>query len=164
MALKEQHEGQSEAALLVQSIATETLRAFELLKALATIGVAASGLTMALRAILEDLSSNGPRTVPQIAAGRTMTRQSIQASVDQLRAMGLAEARPNPAHRRSPIIALTPAGVATFEAIRSSELDRLGSLAPALAGHDLRAAHSALVAFRDALEKRLAQRRAEQSG
>lgn len=164
MASKRQDEALQDGARLVQAIAAETLRSFELLKALATIGVAGSGLTMALRAMLEDLYLKGPRTVPQIAAGRTMTRQSIQASVDQLRAMALAEARPNPAHRRSPVIALTPAGVAAFEAIRERELERLGSLAPSLAGHDLEAALAALAAFRSALEARLEERRRAANG
>jgi len=145
----------------IADIAGEILRSFELLKALAALGAAQHGLTMSLRAILQDLCEKGPRTVPQIAAGRTMTRQSIQASVDQLRRMGLAEVRSNPAHRRSPIIGPTEAGERAWQALRQRETAALASLAGPLSGCPLDAARETLHRLREALEDRLAQRRHE---
>ena len=142
-------------------IAGEVLRSFELLKALSAIGVARHGLTMSLRALLQDLYDKGPRTVPQIASGRTMTRQAIQLGVDQLRAKGLVEPVANPAHRRSPIIALTDSGTSLFEAIRAREAEALGTLSAGLASHDLEAACDTLTAFRHALEIRLEERKRE---
>ena len=147
---------------LIRGVAEEVLRSFELLKALSSIRAARLGLTMALRAILLDLHRNGPRTVPQIAGGRTMTRQSVQASVDQLRALGLAVALDNPAHRRSPIIALSDEGRKKLGEILQGEGDALASLSDRLDGAGLAAAKETLTAFSGLLEERLRERRHEE--
>lgn len=67
-------------------------------------------LAAAQRAVLEFLDRGGPQSVPDIARQRSVSRQHIQVSVNALVERGWAEARPNPAHRRSPLIALTSAG------------------------------------------------------
>lgn len=59
-----------------------------------------------------------PLTVPEIAGRLGLTRQSVQRTVNLLVSDGLAEFRDNPRHRRSRLVALTPAGQRTMAALR----------------------------------------------
>ncbi|WP_204300787.1 MarR family winged helix-turn-helix transcriptional regulator [Actinoplanes campanulatus] len=86
-------------------------------------------LTVGMRAVLEVLAEQGPLTVPVIGDRLDLARQGIQRHVNDLIDRGLAEPRPNPAHRRSVLIATTPAGAALFARIRAGELARLGTMA-----------------------------------
>jgi DNA-binding MarR family transcriptional regulator len=70
---------------------------------------AAEGQTAA-RWHLMSVVSDGPRTVPSIARRLGQARQSVQRVVHDLAAAGLVDLRPNPDHRRSSLVALTPAG------------------------------------------------------
>lgn len=58
-----------------------------------------------------------PGLLPVAGIAREMgiTRQSVQRIADLLVGKGLAEYRPNPAHRRAKLVAITEAG---FEAVR----------------------------------------------
>ncbi|MFI2371973.1 MarR family winged helix-turn-helix transcriptional regulator [Streptomyces sp. NPDC018833] len=73
-----------------------------------------AGLTAArwqvLGAVLRE-----PQSVAQIARTMGITRQSVQRVADLLAGQGLAEYRPNPAHRRAKLLHVTEAG---REAIR----------------------------------------------
>ncbi len=69
---------------------------FQRLKTLGDELHADLGLTSALRAILEAASEEGARTVPQIAAAKSVSRQHIQKHVDMLIASGHIELLPNP--------------------------------------------------------------------
>ncbi len=89
----------------------------------------ADGLTVGTRAVLEILAERGPMTVPDIGDHLDLARQGIQRHVDDLTALGLTETRDNPAHRRSVLIAATPAGTELFARIRADELARLGTMA-----------------------------------
>jgi DNA-binding MarR family transcriptional regulator len=51
-----------------------------------------------------------PHSVAEIARLMGMTRQGVQRVADELVARGLAEYRPNPAHRRAKLLACTEAG------------------------------------------------------
>jgi DNA-binding MarR family transcriptional regulator len=51
-----------------------------------------------------------PRTVAEIGRRMGMTRQGVQRVADLLAERGLAEYRPNPAHRRAKLLACTEAG------------------------------------------------------
>ena len=62
------------------------------------------------RAVLEHLKLHGAETVPQIARAKHVSRQHIQSIVNDLLTRDLVETTPNPAHRRSHLIALTNAG------------------------------------------------------
>lgn len=53
---------------------------------------------------------NEPHSVAEIGRLMGMTRQGVQRVADQLIDRGLAEYRPNPAHRRAKLLACTPAG------------------------------------------------------
>jgi len=61
---------------------------------------------------LDSLATDGPQTVPNLARARSVSRQRIQKLADELAADGLLEFTDNPAHRRSKLVRLTPAGTA----------------------------------------------------
>jgi DNA-binding MarR family transcriptional regulator len=96
-------------------------RLFHLLKALGDALHQDLGVTTAMRGILGSLTALGPRTVPQLARERPVSRQYVQGVVNALTAAGLAELRANPTHQRSPLVALTAKGAATFEQVRRRE-------------------------------------------
>ncbi len=81
-----------------------------------------------------------PRTVADVGRRMGMTRQGVQRIADLLVDRGLAEYRPNPAHRRAKLLACTDAG---YWAVRRISLaqhpwaDRVGS---AVGTDELRAA------------------------
>jgi len=84
-----------------------------------------TGVNASMRAVLETLYAAGQVTVPEIARQKQVTRQHIQQIVNQLLSAGLVEALDNPAHKRSPLIALTPAGQETFGRIAAREAELL---------------------------------------
>ncbi len=59
-----------------------------------------------------------PLTVPEIAGRLGLARQSVQRTVNLMVADGVAESRENPRHKRSKLIALTPAGQQLMAALR----------------------------------------------
>lgn len=112
------------------------------------------GLTVGMRAVLEMLAGHGPMAVPDIADRLDLARQGIQRHVNDLIALGCVESRPNPAHRRSVLIATTPAGSELFARIRAAELARLGRMAPGCTDEDIAAALRVLGALsRDVREE-----------
>jgi DNA-binding MarR family transcriptional regulator len=54
--------------------------------------------------------SGEPLTVSQAARRLGTTRQAVQRTTNELVGRGLADTRPNPEHRASPLIVLTPSG------------------------------------------------------
>ena len=82
---------------------------------------AESAISAHLRAVLEYLLRNGPTTVPDIARARRVSRQHIQTAVNELRALLLVDSRPNPSHRRSPLMELTAEGQSTIVEMRRLE-------------------------------------------
>ena len=90
------------------------------------------GLGVPARAVLEFLHAQGPTPVPEIARIRNVSRQHIQTIADGLIADGLVEPHDNPAHRRSPLLALTELGQRTITTVLRREerviADRLAAL------------------------------------
>ena len=70
---------------------------------------AAGGITAARWQVI-GACLDQPRPVAEIARRMGMTRQSVQRTADLLAERGLVEYRPNPAHRRSKLVACTEAG------------------------------------------------------
>ena len=68
------------------------------------------GVSAPKRTLLMDLHRYGPQTVPQLAAERFISRQIIQSQVNELQRSGYLMSQPNPAHKRSSLIALTDSG------------------------------------------------------
>jgi len=79
-------------------------------------------VSLGMRAVLEFLLRNGPATVPEIARRRYVTRQHIQTLANAVVERGLATLEPNPAHRRSSLVTLAPAGRELIERMRRREL------------------------------------------
>jgi DNA-binding MarR family transcriptional regulator len=94
-------------------------------------------ITLGMRAVLEFLAREGSTTVPGIARSRHVTRQHIQALVNGLSERKLVELRDNPAHKRSPLVGLTPEGAETIRRVKRKE-------ARWLAGQDFGASPRAL--------------------
>jgi DNA-binding MarR family transcriptional regulator len=105
------------------------------------------GLTVGTRAVLEMLTECGPLTVPDIADRLDLARQGVQRHVNDLIALGHAESRPNPAHRRSALIATTAAGAALFTRIRAHELSRLDRMATGCTDEEIATALRVLAAL-----------------
>lgn len=78
-------------------------------------------MTAGGRAVLELLHRSGSASVPDIARRRHVSRQHIQLLVNALLSAGLVTAQDNPAHRRSPLIALTADGEATIRRMLTRE-------------------------------------------
>jgi DNA-binding MarR family transcriptional regulator len=87
------------------------------------------GLSVGTRAVLEVLAEHGAATVPAVADRLDLARQGVQRHVDHLTGLGYVETRPNPAHRRSVLVALTPAGAEVIGRVRRDELRDLATLA-----------------------------------
>lgn len=117
------------------------VRPLHLLSARAvTAALDSEQLTLGVRALLEALSDGGPAPVPAIGRTLSMPRQVIQRLVDQALDQGLVATRPNPAHRRSPLVTLTDGGGATFRRVHDAELETLATIAAALDPDDVAAA------------------------
>ena len=73
------------------------------------------GLTSARWQVLGAIALAGvPLTAPKIGEAMGVTRQGAQKQLNVLAEQGLVEARPNPAHRRSPQYILTPLGLVSY--------------------------------------------------
>lgn len=115
-------------------------------------------LSAGMRAVLEFLLRNGPTTVPDIARARLVSRQHIQQQVDPLLERKLAKRDENPAHKRSPFIALTDRGRALIVDMRTKELHALAELQTGVSDSAMHQASQVLAAWRVVLAED-AQRR-----
>ncbi|HPA02756.1 MAG TPA: MarR family winged helix-turn-helix transcriptional regulator, partial [Chiayiivirga sp.] len=76
------------------------------------------GLTTARWQVLGAIAlAPQPPNIPQIAAAMGVTRQGVLKQINLLLDEGLVQALPNPAHKRSPLYALTALGQTTYDAI-----------------------------------------------
>jgi DNA-binding MarR family transcriptional regulator len=101
--------------------------------------------------LLRDLREFGPQTVPQLARLRTVSRQTVQTTVNSLQAEGLAELTANPAHKRSRLVRLTAAGEAAIDGMTQHEETLLAQVLPEIPEAEIRAAVSVLRALRELL-------------
>ncbi|AUR05956.1 putative HTH-type transcriptional regulator YusO (plasmid) [Phaeobacter inhibens] len=93
-------------------------------------GLVGTNLTVRMRAVLEMLHKYGEQTVPEIAARLEIKRQYVQIMCNETLTSGLVEQRPNPRHKRSPVLALTDHGRTLIEEIISNEMklmERVGA-------------------------------------
>lgn len=101
-------------------------------------------MTGALRSILRSLDKLGEQTVPQMARARAVSRQHIQALVNQLVEERLVEFIANPAHKRSPLARLTPLGKKTVDAMNRNEASLLSKADLGVSEKELREATETL--------------------
>lgn len=86
------------------------------------------GVSIGVRAVLDRLRRTGTQPVPAIAVALALSRQFVQRCVHEAAGHGWVEVRPNPAHRRSSLIALTAAGEAVMDAVTAREQAVLGAV------------------------------------
>ena len=134
--------------MTLEHLFNETRLLFHTLKQWAEGVHPGSEVTVAMRAVLERLLLEGPATVPSMARARGVSRQHIQQQVDTLLAKGLLEREANPAHRRSPILALSDKGRALIQTMRSEELHALSRLQPGVSDSAVTEATQVLAALR----------------
>ena len=96
-------------------------RLFRALAGMADEYLGELGITAADRAVLEFLSLGEPLPVPEIAARYDVSRQHVQVTVNRLLDKGLVTVKPNPSHKRSPLIAISTDGRHLFSRIRRRE-------------------------------------------
>jgi len=98
-----------------------TVRLYLRLSALSSQLHGGGALSGPRRTVLVGLSRTGPQTVAQMARARAQSRQRFQPLVNGLRRDGLVTAVPNPAHKQSPLIALTARGRRAVARIHAAE-------------------------------------------
>lgn len=107
--------------------------------------------TLGMRAVLEYLRRHGPAPVPEIARRRFVTRQHIQALVNDLLEQGLVALAPNEAHRRSSLVTLLPAGERLIDRMRTREARLYARIGAGLRRQEIEAAARTLADLREAL-------------
>lgn len=100
-------------------------------------GLTGTGLTVRMRAVLEILHRHGAQTVPDIAAKLEIQRQYVQVMCNETLAAGFVEQRPNPRHKRSPVLALTDSGTSLIKTIIEKELHILTQIGSDLSEQDI---------------------------
>jgi DNA-binding MarR family transcriptional regulator len=132
-------------------------RLYFLLRAVGDALRADLGISTGMRGVMTSIAAE-PRTVPDLARERPVSRQHIQTLVNELLAAGLAASGLNPQHRRSPLIDLTDEGRQRLREMRAREAELLSRIAPQVSPGELAAAGRLF----DLLERELAARVVEQ--
>ncbi|MFI9646664.1 MarR family winged helix-turn-helix transcriptional regulator [Streptomyces sp. NPDC052040] len=128
-----------EAALLVADV-------FEAAGALRRLGeetAGAEGLTQARWQVLSVVSED-PLTVPQAARRLGVSRQNVQRVANDLVAQELAAYAPNPDHRGSPLLTLTPRGRESLTRVTARATDVHRALFASIPDEEIRATRTFL--------------------
>lgn len=115
-------------------------------------GLVGTNLTVRMRAVLEMLDKYGEQTVPEIAARLEIKRQYVQIMCNETLASGLVEQRPNPRHKRSPVLALTDHGRTLIEEIISNEMKLMEKIGVNLSYEDISTALEVVLTVADRLK------------
>ncbi len=103
--------------------------AFKHISRLVEIRSAEAGLTIGMRAVLEQLYEQGTKTVPDIARSLMVERQYIQRTANALMTEKLISRLPNPAHKKSWMFELTEEGRHRFTSLKQREIETLQKIA-----------------------------------
>ncbi|MSP47908.1 MAG: MarR family transcriptional regulator [Alphaproteobacteria bacterium] len=103
--------------------------------------------------LMRSLAEGGPQTVPAIARSRPVSRQHIQKLADELAADGLVEFVDNPAHRRSKLLKLTPAGRTRYKTLSTRILEIADELGRGFDAAEVGAAADVVARLRAKLTK-----------
>jgi DNA-binding MarR family transcriptional regulator len=107
--------------------------------------VATFGLSSARWQVLGAIAlAEAPIPVPAIARAMGLTRQGVQKQVDLLRREGLVELEDNPAHRASPLVALTRTGRGAYARADGVWRVRAEELAALFSPGEVKTAHKVL--------------------
>lgn len=117
-------------------------------------GLTGTNLTVRMRAVLEILDKYGDQTVPELAARLEIKRQYVQIMCNETLTSGFIEQRPNPRHKRSPILALTQQGRTLIQAIISKEMKLMEEIGKNLSKEDIATALEVVLAVTENLKNR----------
>jgi len=112
------------------------------------------------RALLLELAAMGPRTVPQMADKRGISRQAIQKTVDALSGRGFVRKVVVPEDRRNRLLKLTSKGWDLIGVMKLAEKKEAQRLTDAVSTDKI----EALNAFLDQIEAAMRQRAVELTG
>jgi DNA-binding MarR family transcriptional regulator len=88
------------------------------------------GITAARWQVISSIARAAqPGPVAHVARDMGLSRQSVQRVADDLVKTGLLEYRPNPNHKRAPLLVLTKRGREAFEAATQKQVAWVNSLA-----------------------------------
>lgn len=110
------------------------------------------GMSVGVRAVLDQLRREGQRTVPQLARAQDLSRQFVQRMVNDARRAGFVEFAENPAHQRSRLIRLTGPGQRAIDAVLAREHHLMGQVGGGLTGDEVDATVRVLTRMLAALE------------
>jgi len=136
----------------LRAVVDETIGLFHRVRYVAEQIYGNEGRSTTRRGLLRGLVRYGPRTVPQLARARSVTRQHTQEVVDKLVADGLAELVPNPAHARSHLVRATRRGAALVEQMDETDARVLVAIGGDLVLRDLAITARTLRAVRECFE------------
>ena len=116
-------------------------------------GIALARLSPARLALLHSLLQR-EKTASELARERGATRQATLRVVDALLAEGWLERRPNPRHRRAPLLRVTPLGARVHRDAAHERAQALNRIAERCDGADVAAATRLLRALRESTRAR----------
>ncbi len=105
--------------------------------------------------ILHTLMRDGPKTVPQIARMRPVARQHIQVLANELAGRGLIAFESNPAHKRSKLVVVTPAGVVHYESVKKRLLGLADEIGANISADDIATASRVLKQVMSEIDKQI---------
>jgi|SRR5690625_4479172 len=111
------------------------------------------GMSVGVRAVLEQLRREGDRTVPQMAQEQALSRQFVQRMVNAAQESGWVQLLDNPAHRKSSLVHLTAVGDRAIGAVLQREHDLMGQVRGDLTEGDVEATLRVLGAMLAGLEE-----------
>jgi DNA-binding MarR family transcriptional regulator len=142
----------TDAGALLTQVVIATLRLNGRFMEIAQRLAAEGGLTASWWQVLGGVLDE-PRTVAEIGRRMGMTRQGVQRVADLLVERGLAEYRPNPAHRRAKLLACTEAGYWAIRRITVVQHPWSNRLGARVGAGELRTALAAMNRLIAALEE-----------
>jgi len=133
----------------------EVPRAFFRLAAVADALFADLGVSPGERGVMRDLFIDGEDTAPSLALKKPVSRQAMQAILDELVGKGLVAATENPRHKRSRLYYLTPKGIELCVELQRRELAAIREMIGEAGSADFATAAAALKALNALLARRL---------
>lgn len=139
-----------QAMLALQSLVVANRDLAEAVTRVADDILDSAGITAGERSLLMLIRRHRSLTVPRLAEHNGTSRQHVQVAANALVKKGLLEFQPNPAHKRSRLVALSGEGVAIIKSIMAREGEVMMRVAARLDPMGTKAAAEVLA---DVLEK-----------
>lgn len=137
---------------------------YKVLEAAVALELAETGISVPQRAVLEQVLDAGPLTVPAIGRRLVLPRQFVQKTANELLDASLLAKRENAAHKRSALLALTPAGLAAITGIKAREAAVMQPIARALDKAEVETTRATLQEIIRAFRAHNAQGKGQQEG